>query len=272
MVDQTVGQGKGRKNTGVEVILQHLVSAPTPPAFAVFTMVVTGFPLVMALLFATTTLVRPLLSISFPVPIFAVAALSFPALFLSPTSMLPVSASAPARPLGLLVFPMPVPVVFMPSFISLSLALLIPGPLSLGASVFVVVPILLSVPVIPSISFFLPAFGPSVPAATATSFALSSLLVSVCATGSPSFPVCATGSPPFPVPSVPVSISALPLLPLPVPLSLQLAVKAGAVVILLVVVASAPRSFGRPSGARRPSGWSSNSNTLYLAEQKKNIT
>lgn len=182
--------------------------------------------------FATTSFMRALLSVSLPVSISAVAAISFPALLLSSTFVPPLPASTPTRPFGFPVFSVPLPVVFMPSVISLSPVLFIPGPLSLSASVFMMIPVLPPAPVVPAISFFVSTFALSVPAAAATSSTLSPVLI----------PVCAAGSSPVPVPSVPpvpIPVPAFSLFPLTVTLPLQLSIEAGAVAISLTVVAPA---------------------------------
>lgn len=191
-------------------------------------MVIDRLALMMTSLFATAPLVRTLFSVSLPVSLSAVAALSFPALFFPPTFVLPLPASTSAHPFGLPLFSVPLPVIFVPPVLSLSPALLIPGPLPLSASIFMVIPVLPPAPVIPTVSFFISAFTSSVPAAAATSSTFSPILV----------PVCAAGPSSFPVPSVPVS--ALPLLPLSVTLPFQLSIKTRAVAVSLTVVAPAP--------------------------------
>lgn len=119
--DNWVEKKEEGKNTGVEDIAgrRRLLSALTPSAFTMSTVVVTGLSLMMAPLFATTAFVRTLLSVSFPLP---VSAVSFPALLLF---VLPVSAPTPARPFGLPLLSVPLPVVFMPPVVRLPPALFI---------------------------------------------------------------------------------------------------------------------------------------------------
>lgn len=212
--------------------------------------IVTGLPLVVASLSAAATFVWALLSVSLPLSLPAVAALSLPALLLSPALVLPLLASTPARPFGLPLLSVPLPVVFVPPVLSLSPVLFVPGLLPLGASIFMVLPVLPLAPVLPAVPLFVSTLALSLPTGAATFPALSPLVVPVCAAGPPPLPVPAVPSVPIPVPAVP----PLPLLPLSVTLPLQLSVKAGAVAFLFAVVAPAPWPFGWPPGARRPSG------------------
>lgn len=164
------------------------------------------------------------------------AALSLPALLLSPALVLPLLASTPARPLGLPLLSVPLPVVFVPPVVSLSPVLFIPGLLPLGASIFMVLPVLPLAPVLPAVPLFVSTLALSLPTGAATFPALSPFVVPVWTAGAPPLPVPAVPSVPIPVPAVP----SLPLLPLSVALPLQLSVKAGAVAFLFAVVAPAP--------------------------------